>query len=74
MRNTRRQQTRQAVRTALMRLSPRDRMALLMREEGFSQREIAAAIGVSSTSVGKTLMRALERFARQMSHEQPEAT
>ena len=70
----RREQARQAVRAALMRLSPRDRMVLLMREEGFSQREIAAAIGVNSNSVGKTLMRALERFTRQMSPDEQEAT
>ena len=70
----RREQTRQAVRSALMRLSPRDRMVLLMREEGFSQREIADAIGVRSNSVGKTLMRALERFTRQMSRDEEAAT
>ena len=70
----RREQARQAVRLALMRLSPRDRMVLLMREEGFSQREIATAIGVNSNSVGKTLMRALERFTRQMSRDEQEAT
>ena len=70
----RREQTRQAVRAALMRLSPRDRMVLLMREEGFSQREIAAAIGVDSNSVGKTLMRALQRFTHQMARDTQEAT
>lgn len=70
----RREQAREVVRAALMRLSPRDRMVLLMREEGFSQREIAAAIGIDSNSVGKTLMRALERFTRQMSRDEQEAT
>ena len=69
-----RAQTRAAVRDALMKLAPRDRMVLLMREEGFSQREIADAIGVDTNSVGKTLMRALERFARQISADDLEAT
>lgn len=50
------------VRRALDRLGERDRVMLLMREEGFTYREIAEAIGVASTSVGALLVRALERF------------
>lgn len=51
-----------AVRAALDRLKPRDRRMLLMREEGFSYREIAEAVGVAPGSVGTLLSRALDRF------------
>jgi DNA-directed RNA polymerase specialized sigma24 family protein len=36
---------------------------LLMREEGFRYKEIAAAVGVRSTSVGALVARALKRFS-----------
>lgn len=49
-------------REALDRLAERDRMMLLMREEGFSYREIAAAVDVAPASVGTLLARALQRF------------
>lgn len=52
-----------AVREALDALAPRDRELLLMREEGFSYREIAEAVGVAPTSVGTLLARAQRRFA-----------
>ena len=64
-----RAQTRAMVRDALMALAPRDRMALLMREEGFSHREIASTLGVANNSAGKLIMRALERFARHLPRE-----
>ena len=51
------------VRRALGTLDARDRELLLMREEGFSYREIAEAVGVSATSVGTLLVRAQKRFA-----------
>jgi RNA polymerase sigma factor (sigma-70 family) len=51
-----------AVRGALDTLDARDRELLLMREEGFSYREIADAVGVSATSVGTLLVRAQKRF------------
>lgn len=54
----------EAVRRALADLSPKDRELLLMREEGFRYAEIAEAIGVSRTSVGTLLARALRRFAK----------
>lgn len=50
------------VRTALERIAPRDRRMLLMREEGFSYKEIAEAVGVAPSSVGTLLSRALDRF------------
>lgn len=57
-----REQEVAAVREALGVLAPRDREILLLREEGFSYREIAEAIGVAPTSVGTLLARALRRF------------
>jgi RNA polymerase sigma factor (sigma-70 family) len=50
------------VRAALDRLPPRDREVLLLRQEGFSYKEIARVVNVSPTSVGTLLARALQRF------------
>ncbi len=55
------------VREALEVLSPRDREMLLLRQEGFSYREIAEIGGVSHRSVGTILARALQRFAAELS-------
>ena len=52
-----------AVRFALDKLAPRDREVLLLRQEGFSYKEIAQVVNVAPTSVGTLLARALERFA-----------
>lgn len=52
-----------AVRRALAAIPERDRQMLLMREEGFSYREIAEAVGVLPTSVGTLIVRALRRFS-----------
>jgi RNA polymerase sigma-70 factor (ECF subfamily) len=60
----------QRVRRALEVLSPRDREMLLLRQEGFSYREIAEVSGVSDRSVGTILARALRRFAAQLSNEE----
>lgn len=54
------------VRDALAELSPRDRMALLLREEGFTHREIADAIDATTGSVGTIVARALDRLARHL--------
>jgi RNA polymerase sigma-70 factor, ECF subfamily len=51
-----------AVRESLNELSERDRQLLLMREEGFSYQEIAAAVGVAPGSVGTLIARAIKRF------------
>jgi RNA polymerase sigma factor (sigma-70 family) len=59
----RRSERRRRVRRALDDLEPRDRKMLLMREEGFSYAEIGEAFGLSTTSVGTILSRALRRFA-----------
>ena len=47
---------------AMDELPERDRHLLLMREEGFSYQEIAAAIGVAPGSVGTLIARAIKRF------------
>jgi RNA polymerase sigma-70 factor (ECF subfamily) len=60
---TERDETVREVRAALDDLDPRDRQMLLMRQEGFSYREVAEAVGVAHTSVGTLLARAQRRFA-----------
>jgi RNA polymerase sigma-70 factor (ECF subfamily) len=52
-----------AVRAVLDGLPERDRVLLLMREEGFRYDEIARAVGVAPSSVGTLLARAMKRFA-----------
>lgn len=58
-----RETARRAVGVALQALSDNERMALLMREEGFAHREIAEAIGTTTGSVGTLLARALRKAA-----------
>jgi len=58
------------VRKALEVLSRRDREMLLLRQEGFSYREIAEVAGVSHRSVGTILARALQKFAEELSNEE----
>lgn len=58
---------KQQVRTALEALSLRDRTLLLMREEGFSHREMAEAVGTTTKSVGSMIARALNKLARELS-------
>lgn len=55
---------RRAVMAALARLRDKERIAVLMREEGFSHREIAEALGTTTGSVGTLLARTLERLSR----------
>lgn len=50
-------------RMAVDALAERDRLALLMREEGLDYNEIAAALKLSVGSVGTTLARARRRLA-----------
>src|SRR5262245_43237836 len=50
------------VRTALGALTERDRTMLLMREEGFSYREIGKVVDVLPSSAGTLLARAQKRF------------
>ena len=51
-----------AVRAALQRLEPRDRLVLLLRAQGQSYAEIAAAVGLRPSSVGTVLARATARL------------
>lgn len=51
-------------------LSPKERMALLMREEGFAHHEIAAAVGTTTGSVGTLLARALRKAAHRLRNTQ----
>ena len=52
-------------RTAVNALAERDRLALLMREEGLKYEEIAQALHLSVGSVGTTLARARRRLVEQ---------
>jgi RNA polymerase sigma factor (sigma-70 family) len=61
-----REELRGRVRAALQELAPRERAILLMREEGFAHREIAAAVGTTTGSVGTMIARALEKLARRL--------
>jgi RNA polymerase sigma factor (sigma-70 family) len=54
---------RRLVTDALAVLSNKERTALLMREEGFSHREIAEAVGTTTGSVGTLVARALDKLA-----------
>ncbi len=58
-----RQERVQTVRAALDQLREKERATLLMRAEGFSYREIAAALEISSNSVGVVAARALRKLA-----------
>ncbi len=62
-REVERQETVAAVRRILEGLPERDRVLLLMREEGFSYTEIAKEIDVQPSSIGTLLARAQRRFA-----------
>ena len=53
----------EAVHAALATLPERDRTILLMREEGFTHAEIAAAVGTTTKSVGTLAARALMKLA-----------
>lgn len=55
------------VRVALADLPEKERIVLLMREEGFKHREIAEAVGTTTGSVGTMIARALERLAERLS-------
>ncbi|HWI66439.1 MAG TPA: sigma-70 family RNA polymerase sigma factor [Symbiobacteriaceae bacterium] len=55
----------QLVRSALDRLTPRDRLVLLLRADGLSYKEIAQAAGCRPESVGTLLVRAERRLKAQ---------
>ena len=51
-------------RALLQALTERDRQILLLREEGFTHREIAEQVGTTTKSVGTLIARALDRVSR----------
>ena len=59
-------EARRVVHRALAALSLRDRTLLLMREQGFSHREMAEAVGTTTKSVGSMIARALRKLARNL--------
>jgi RNA polymerase sigma-70 factor, ECF subfamily len=58
-----RDEERAFARKAVDALAERDRLALLMREEGLDYDEIAAALDIARSSVGTTLSRARRRLS-----------
>ncbi|HMS03100.1 MAG TPA: sigma-70 family RNA polymerase sigma factor [Gemmatimonadaceae bacterium] len=64
---------RALARAALDALSEKDRLALLMREEGLDYDEIAAALDIARSSVGTTLSRARRRLAEHYEAQQRHA-
>lgn len=65
-----RETARRLVRHALDTLSPKERQALLMREEGFKHREIADALGTTTGSIGTLLRRAIGKAAAGLNLEE----
>jgi RNA polymerase sigma factor (sigma-70 family) len=61
--------SRQRVRDALDRLPERERRLLLLRAEGYSYRDIAAALELKEASVGTLLARAKQAFLRRYEAE-----
>jgi RNA polymerase sigma factor (sigma-70 family) len=53
---------RTLVRYALRTMEPRDRSLLILREEGYSYRELAQALALNESSVGTLLARAKSAF------------
>ena len=58
-----------AVRRALQVLSEKERTVLLMREEGFTHREIAVAVGTTTGSIGTMIARSLDKLAAALDAE-----
>ena len=56
------EERRRAVRAALDHMRERERQLLLLRHEGYSYRELAAALGLTESSVGTLLSRAKAAF------------
>jgi RNA polymerase sigma factor (sigma-70 family) len=55
---------RQVLRSLVAKLSSKERTILLMREEGFTHREIAETVGTTAKSIGTMIDRALRKLAR----------
>ncbi len=61
-----RKEAGEIVRPVLAKLTKRERTVLLMREEGFDHKEIAAAVGTTKKSVGTMIFRALNRLKEEL--------
>ena len=61
-----RTERRERVRHALKRLNEKERAVLLLREEGFSHKEIAEQVGTTTGSVGTMIARALDKLADEL--------
>ncbi|WP_274648490.1 sigma-70 family RNA polymerase sigma factor [Paenibacillus humicola] len=61
---------RDVVRRVLQKLSERDRIALMLRQEGYSYEEIAERLGVNAKIVGPLLARAAGRFRKKYGQEE----
>ncbi len=59
-----RAEVRQRVHRMLATLSEKERTVLLMREEGFTHREMAEAVNTTTKSIGTIVARALRKLAR----------
>ena len=59
-------QRKELIHKALAQLRPRDRFCILLYLEGLSYSEIADAIKVNKATVGKALLRAIERLSCQI--------
>lgn len=57
-----RRETRQEVQAVLARIKPRSAKLLILREQGFSYKELAAIVDVAPGSVGTLLARAQQEF------------
>lgn len=68
-REAERAEARRNVRALLATLNERERTILLMREEGFSHREIAEVVETTTGSVGTMIARALDKVARALAPE-----
>jgi RNA polymerase sigma-70 factor (ECF subfamily) len=68
-----RAEERAMARAALDALAEKDRLALLLREEGLDYDEIAAALDIARSSVGTTLSRARRRLAEHYEAQQRRA-
>lgn len=63
-----RSETRKRVQEMLETLSEKERIVLLMREEGFTHSEIADVVNTTTKSIGTVIARALRKLARRFGH------
>lgn len=65
---------RERVRAALAGLKEKERAVLLLREQGFAHREIAAMVGTTTGSVGTMIARALDKLAQRLALDAEDVT